>query len=193
MKKILIIASAVLFAGCAGMGNGKKLDPSPNHEYRCGRGWPVCIQTDNLRMGDCMRLGDIWINEPIEQSVKKVQKYGGKFEKKNKDSKGRVYYIFGLPFDEKQKEVPYIILYNEDGRTSIIQLTGQATTANLNFSSICLGDTEETVADVMCAPRGVSEVEDIGGYMWNYHPFPVTVEFIQGKVYSIRITSHKGD
>ena len=55
------------------------------------------------------------------------------------------------------------------------------------FSSIVLGMPKEKVADILGFPSSVSDVPQIHGRLWNYEPFPFSIEFKEGRVYSLRI------
>ena len=52
------------------------------------------------------------------------------------------------------------------------------------FSSIRLTDPQSKVVQIL-GPRYVErKVDAIGGVMWDYHPFDITIECVGGKVYS---------
>lgn len=82
-----------------------------------------------------------------------------------------------------------VVLMNSKGVVGSIQLTGKANfiTENLPFSSITLGASKERVVDILGYPSVISDVPDIKGKLWSYAPFPITIEFVNGVVYSVRI------
>jgi len=84
-----------------------------------------------------------------------------------------------------------VVMMDSYGTVESMQLTGKPNevTAALHFSSITLGTPKEKVADILGLPSAASDVPKIKGKLWDYAPFPFTIEFVNGVVYSIRIHS----
>jgi hypothetical protein len=82
-----------------------------------------------------------------------------------------------------------VVVMDSKGIVKSLQLTGLPGDVQnkLPFSSITLGATQQSVMDILGLPSSVSDVPEIGGKMWSYFPFPITIEFKGGAVYSVRI------
>ena len=82
-----------------------------------------------------------------------------------------------------------VVVMDSDGIVKSLQLTGLPgdVQSRFQFSSIALGASRQSVIDILGLPSSVSDVPEIGGKMWSYFPFPFTIEFKGGSVYSVRI------
>lgn len=82
-----------------------------------------------------------------------------------------------------------VVVMDSEGIVRSLQLTGLPGDIQnkLQFSSIALGAAQQNVTDILGLPSSVSDVPEIGGKMWSYFPFPFTIEFKDGAVYSVRI------
>lgn len=89
--------------------------------------------------------------------------------------------------DTINENLNYIVVSERNDTLWGIQLTGYLTNQNYNFSSIRLGDYSYFVEKKLGIGSEQVEVEDINGYKWIYDPFPFSIEFIENRVYSIRI------
>jgi hypothetical protein len=72
------------------------------------------------------------------------------------------------------------------------QLTGDpADMAALDFSCLKLGTSEAAVHQQLGAPSEVRPFEaphtGVAGVVWSYDPLPISIEFVDGKVYSFRV------
>jgi hypothetical protein len=50
-----------------------------------------------------------------------------------------------------------------------------------------LHDTEEKVLATLGPRARITVVKEIGGLLWDYRPFPISIELVHGRVYSIKI------
>lgn len=75
------------------------------------------------------------------------------------------------------------------GQVDSLQLTGLPgeATEDLPFSGIKLGAPRKRVVDTLGPPSSVADVAQIKGTRWDYAPFPFSIEFVNGVVYSMRI------
>jgi len=96
--------------------------------------------------------------------------------------------VYTLPTSTGEPSLAYTVISYVKSVTETIQLTGHSTVEPIDFSSIVLGDDEMKVRERFGAPYFTEEVEEIEGYKWGYAPFPISIEFIDKKVYSIRIS-----
>lgn len=130
---------------------------------------------------NCLHIGDI----QMEMTLDEVETRLGKpyDVMKNEENENRIYV---LPASD-DLPVPYVVVTYVNDKVDAIQLTGVGTDSNLDFSSLQLGDNIEIVKKRLGSPSGTSEVQDINGIKWTYYPFPISIEFVKDKVYSIRI------
>lgn len=86
-----------------------------------------------------------------------------------------------------------VALFDSAGIVQTLQLTGKPSDASsaLPFSGITLGTPKQQVADVLGLPSSVTDVQQIRGKLWDYAPFPFTIELVNDIVYSIRIERPK--
>lgn len=91
--------------------------------------------------------------------------------------------------DQLRMQAYLVVVTDSKGIVRSLQLTGLPGDIQnkLQFSSIALGAPRQAVADILGLPSSVADVPDIGGKMWSYFPFPFTIEFKGGVVYSVRI------
>jgi hypothetical protein len=187
MKYTAGIIFLLLFCSCALFNQDKGLNSMPDLEFRCDGIRPDCLTPNKAGPGNCLRAGGVWINEAVAVSMKKVEKLGGVFFNMDKAGEGAGKVAYNFPKEDKDRKAPAMTLYYKYGKTSGVQLFGDKNALDLSFSSIRLGDSEETVAKVMCKPRKIEAVKDTGGYVWDYYPVQISIEFIKGKVYSVKI------
>lgn len=157
------------------------------NKFRFHGGAIACITNEiqNPKRGylECLHISDIRMN----MSIKEVEERYGKPYKEidNGNSQSRIYL---LPTDGQQ--YPYLVITYVKGVVDAIQLTGHETTKAIDFASIKLGDNEEFVKEMLGPPSEIHDVKEIKGIMWSYDPFPISIEFIDRKVYSIRIQNN---
>lgn len=83
----------------------------------------------------------------------------------------------------------YWVIGHRDDTIVSIQLTGNYSHPDLAFATIQLADSEEKVLALLGPRANITAVREIGGFLWNYRPFPISVEFVHGRVYSIKVTA----
>ena len=82
----------------------------------------------------------------------------------------------------------YWVIGRRGDRIGSVQLTGIYSGPELAFATLQLGDSEEKALAVLGPRASIRAVPEISGLLWDYAPFPISIEFVGGKVYSIRIT-----
>jgi len=129
---------------------------------------------------NCLYIGKIKMRMTLNQ----VDSVLGKCDKilNQNDSQIQVYF---LPASEKY--YPYYAISFKNNIVNSIQLTGLSTSDNISFSPIKLGDHYKTVLEILGKPGNIKNIEDIKGVEWTYFPFPISIEFVNRKVYSIKI------
>ncbi len=82
----------------------------------------------------------------------------------------------------------YWVIGHKEEKITSIQLTGNYPHEKLTFSTIKLSDPKEKVRKILGRRFRERKVKSINGIMWDYYPFPITIEFVDNKVYSIRVS-----
>ena len=184
MRKVFIIL-LVFFAGTAVMAQNVIYEkPTENvvNEFRFLGGALVCI-TDVNESGylPCLHFGDISIGSHMKE-VEKSYDDIYKSISKSDSVKIKVYILHS-----ELEELPYLVITYENEKVKSMQLTGLQTSDDLDFSSIRLGAPNDSVIKILGNPSSKQAVEEIQGTRWSYYPFPISVEFVKEKVYSIKI------
>jgi hypothetical protein len=81
----------------------------------------------------------------------------------------------------------YWVIGHRDDKIVSIQLSGNYSHPDLAFATIRLHDTEEKVLATLGPRARITVVKEIGGLLWDYRPFPISIELVHGRVYSIKI------
>ena len=126
----------------------------------------------------CFRIGGIKIGDKFEPKTKPW-----KVIPQPNDITASVFSIV-----ENDEHYAYWVIGHREGVIVSLQLTGDFPDDRLAFATIKLSDSESKVADILGPRYKVSKVEEINGTIWDYAPFPITMEFKNGLVYSMRIT-----
>ncbi|MDH5181686.1 MAG: hypothetical protein OEY07_18645, partial [Gammaproteobacteria bacterium] len=96
--------------------------------------------------------------------------------------------VTAYPIINNDKHNAYWVIGHKAGTITSLQLTGNYADDKLSFSSIKLDDSQDKVKSILGPRYRVKQLQDINGEMWDYYPFPISIEFVKGKVYSIRVT-----
>ena len=126
----------------------------------------------------CLRIGPLKINskyEPKSEPWKEIPQPNGVTAS-----------VFPIVANDEYEA--YWVVGHKDGVIISLQLTGDYPDDRLNFATIKLADSEEKVKRILGPRYQESDVQDINGKIWDYVPFPISVEFKNGVVYSIRIS-----
>lgn len=131
---------------------------------------------------NCLCFEEINFNTTIEEFINKF----GEPARVMDNSDGSKYYIFIL---SKPKETfSYIAVQKLNNETIALQLTGKDNKIPFSFSTIKLGDYNTFVQQRLGSNFKESKVGEINGFMWDYNPFPFSIEFVDQRVYSIRLS-----
>jgi hypothetical protein len=142
----------------------------------------VCIM-DSLYLDNlpCLHFGEVKIGSTLEE-VESIYNDIYKAIPESDSIETRVYIL-----ESECDTLPYMVIEYKSNLVNSLQLTGRQTNADLDFSSIKLGDSEEYARKILGEPGYIKEVSGIGGYLWSYTPFPISIEIVNKKVYSIKI------
>jgi hypothetical protein len=83
----------------------------------------------------------------------------------------------------------YWVIGHRDDKIVSIQLTGNYSHPDLAFATIRLNDTEEKVLATLGPRATITVVKEIGALLWDYRPFPISIELVHGRVYSIKVAA----
>jgi hypothetical protein len=166
----------------------RSIDTIPIDEFRHDGVGLGCFSNKNFKDSDgylnCLKIGPIFMRMTIKE-VENTFRTPVKIIE-NDGSQTRVYL---LPTTDTH--LPYFAITFKKNKVSSIQLTGYSTTSNVSFSSIKLGTHYKKVLEILGKPNEISKVPDIEGVIWDYEPFPFSIEFINRKVYSIKLSDKK--
>jgi hypothetical protein len=166
----------------------KVLEQMPVNTFRvignqlvCKQDKPVANYNACLKIGQ-IRIGDSYpdLRERYPKPWKEVLQDGGVTAT-----------VFVIAATKEARA--YWVIGHGDGKIVAIQLTGNYAHPDFAFSTIQLNDSEEKVIALLGEQRQITPVKEIDGVMWDYQPFPISVQFVHGRVYSIKVTAPAGD
>ncbi len=131
---------------------------------------------------NCLCFGEINFKTSLNEYIEKF----GEPDKIMDNEDGSKYYIFIL--SQSEETFSYFAVQILNNETIAIQLTGKDSSIPISFSTIKLGDYFTYVSGRLGKNYIKEEVEEITGFIWDYNPFPFSIEFKDLKVYSIRLT-----
>jgi len=155
----------------------EELEKTPINTFRFLGNTLVCKSESRDDKYACLRIGRIKIGDPHTPRVKPL--------KELPQSNGVISAVFPIITNEEHKA--YWVIGHKDGKIVSIQLTGNYQSESLSFSTIMLDDPEEKVRQILGTRYVKTKVASINGDMWSYSPFPISVEIVKGKVFSIRV------
>lgn len=96
---------------------------------------------------------------------------------------------------ERREAAYYVLEYERHGGERIVysvQITGQQPPLPHLFSCLELGDLAKDVRRQIGDPNSVEDFHDpkvdVYGELWRFDPYPITIEVVQGRIYSIRVS-----
>ena len=96
-----------------------------------------------------------------------------------------------LVLDAQKRPTGYIVVQTDGAKVTALQLTaamkGWSMPLPIAFSSIRPGDPSQQAIDVLGSPTKRCAGDEIAGEMWQWLASGITVEVVEGRVYSIRI------
>lgn len=159
-----------------------KIEPHKLNEFYQHNNAIVCVadtEIDNYR--NALSIGDINIDDSFEETLRKL----GKPYKVMEGNKGLKNYIFLI--DRLENSVNYMVVSAKSDTIQAIQFTGSTRNEKFKFSSIRLGDYSNYVYQKFGNRFKEKRVEQIKGISWDYYPFTFSFEFVEDRVYSIRV------
>ena len=137
---------------------------------------------------DCLQIGPVQIGETLRTVS---MKFGKARQTVDRGPVTERVYPISLNVPAGQR-VPYWVIGFEGQRVVSIQITGDLRVEQYAFSSLRVGDPESKVLRLFGPAEFTQQVPQIGGVMWGYSPYPVTLEFKNGRVYSMRVSEAVG-
>jgi len=165
----------------------------PANEFRTAGGSLVCHSDRSFNPSDvppyltCLRFDAVRIG----QDEKEVMDLFGDPWKTLQGADGSVTRVYSIKPSPNPPQ-PYWAVTFASGTVEAVQLTGTDADLPHAFSSIKLGAAEEHVLKILGGPSTRVPVQEIGGELWSYSPFPISLEFIRGRAVSIRIARAAG-
>ena len=165
--------------------------PPELYEFRFAGAGLVCVtpaeegKPPPENYDQCLRIGPI----QVHQEEAKVRALLGKPFRELNAGDGTRLLVFPLP--EFKNEIPYYVIGFREKRVVSIQLTGIHNGREDAFSSIRLGDPEKKVLLILGHPRKKSDVKDVSAILWDYVPYPISIEFKESRVFSMRVALPK--
>jgi len=187
MKLKLFSSFIVIFIIVACVDNNKKVvhfgklqEGLPINSFQYTGDWIAC-HSDTQDDLACFHIGKLKIGDPYQPSREPSQNID--------QPKGVVASVF--PIIKKENQEAYWVIGHKEGKIVSIQLTGNYGKPELSFSSIILGDGKDKVERILGPRHTIKEFQDngINGVLWDYAPFQFSFEFVNGKVYSMRVTN----
>ena len=142
----------------------KQDTPAPNYL--------ACLRIGPMRVGDSYRS----VRELNPKPWKEVALEGGVSAS-------------AFPITASADTSAYWVIGHRDDKIVSVQLTGNYSHPDLAFATIRLNDSEEKVLAMLGPQANIRVVREIGGLLWDYHPFPISIELVHGRVYSMRVTT----
>ncbi|MGE4295017.1 MAG: hypothetical protein AB7E49_04890 [Campylobacterales bacterium] len=166
--------------------NKKRFNEAPINTFVfIGNGLVCKTNLSGDSVYDCYRFGKFRIGD----SFSIIQNHFGNSRQIINQDGGINHHVYHFPTDGNISA--YWVFTEKEGLIDAIQLTGNARHPNLNFAGVMLGDSEGRVLELLGPKRKVSTVPDVNATLWDYSPFQISLEFINGFVYSIRISSYQ--
>lgn len=162
-------------------------------EFRAAGGGALACVTGSAEAQDppylaCLRIGPVRIGQTMRDVAMRFGKAGK--EIRQGDIVLRVWPVrLDVPAGTS---LPYWVIGFEGQRVVSIQLTGKRRVEQFTFSSLRLGDSEARVLEILGPPAEMRDVPEAGAVMWNWRPFPVTLELKDGRVFSMRVSEAVG-
>jgi hypothetical protein len=172
-----IVVSMFTVAICFGQASHASI---PVNEYRCRDGALVCFSdtTDDLA---CLHVGWIKIGGSYSLVEKKYSTPSQELHLRTGDT------VEVFQFTNPDSNVTYLAITVKSGMVSAIEIQGEHAVDSLSFSSINLGDLPGHLIEILGKPSKSLPVQETGGTLWSYVPFPFSFEITNGKVSSIKI------
>lgn len=186
MKPIIASVALLLWANAFGQQfnteeSQKQLDATPMNNFRFIGNTLICKMDRPDDFLACNRIGDFKVGDGWHTVSSRLGKPWRVVGRPN----GVIAMAYLISSTEETKA--YWVIENKQNTIASIQITGNYSNPSYSFSTIQLGDSEDRVTQVLGPNHSTEDVQEIRGVLWNYAPFPITVEFVNGKVYSIRV------
>jgi hypothetical protein len=158
-----------------------QMDSTPFNAFRFIGNHLVCKTNDPNTENPCYRIGEFILGDDFGNATK----HFGKPWKLISQPDGGELAVFTIKATELEQA--YWVIGNREGKIASVQLTGDFPSQVASFSTIRLSDPQSKVRDILGPRYSAKSIEAIKGTMWDYAPFQISIEFVNDKVYSIRI------
>lgn len=140
----------------------------------------------------CLRIGQVYVGQRRESVEGRL---GSPFQDIDSRLPGFTTSAYMVFRDSVANSAAYYIVeYEEFDEQEIafsVQLTGSRPDTLHHFSCLHLEDDEAALRRQLGEPTDISpfefEEDGVSGMVWSYAPLPVSIELVDGKVYSFRV------
>lgn len=141
----------------------------------------------------CLRIGEVHVGQSRDGVEELLGSPFRTFEPRLPQFSSTAAYLV-LRDSVEHNAAYYVVEYESlDGRELAfsVQLTGSRPKLLHHYSCLDLEEADTTVRRQLGEPSEVSPFEapqsGVSGVVWSYKPLPVSIEFVEGKVYSFRV------
>lgn len=138
----------------------------------------------DINLNTCNRIGEITVGDSWNVIVEKL----GKPSRMIPLGAGTLAFVYFREAPDGSQSYWVVEKPEIHNKVKAIQLTGYYKIPEVSFASIQLTDSEEKVRRILGPRYVVRKGPEIKGEMWDYAPFKITIEFLDGKVYSMRVS-----
>ena len=139
----------------------------------------------DINPNTCNRIGEVTVGDNWNVVVEKLGKPSRMIPRRG----GALAFVYFREAPDGSQSYWVVEKPEIHNKVTAIQLTGYYKIPDVSFSSIQLTDSEEKVRQILGPRYVVRKGPEIKGEMWDYAPFKITIEFVDGKVYSMRVSN----
>jgi hypothetical protein len=190
MKHKSVVFAALVCIGAQAQQSGlsesqRQLMETPMNAYRFIGNSLVCKSDQSeFNSNACNRIGTIAVGDDWAKTAARMGPPSRVISGQNGVTT-HVYFLHG----PDGARVAYWVLDKSEARSRVvaIQLTGAIKVPGASFSAIELTDPEDKVRKLLGPRFALQPMPQIQGVMWDYAPFKFSIQFVNGRVYSIRV------
>lgn len=163
----------------------RQLMETPMNAYRF-LGSSLACKSDRpeFNPNQCNRIGGIAVGDDWAKAAAKL----GPPSKVIPGQNGVTFHVYFLQGPDGGQA--YWALEKSEARSKVVavQITGYFRVPGASFSAIELTDSEDKVRQLLGPRFAVHPMPQIKGVLWDYAPFKFSFQFVNGRVYSIRVS-----
>ncbi len=167
--------------------------------YRDARGLHCLAARPDVdgTVAPCLRIGWVYVGM-VRREVERL--LGAPWKSLRHEADGHDIAVYLVYRDEKRdRGAYYAVEYEPVGRVQVaqsVQLTADPTPLPLDLSCLQLGDSGDRVTRQLGQPTSTEPFDDpsvrLRGLRWLYGDTPISIEVVDGKVYSLKVWRPEG-